>query len=481
MLLTLGVLTVATRLPVWTLLIGVASIFAVLGMVTGQMDASILSALPQRITGLLEHDLLQALPLYVLVGVLLQRLTLADALFSSLARLLRRTGTGQSLAALGVGLLIAPMNGSVASSSALLARLVGPRLNRLEAGATTAVVSVAATLGVVLPPSLVLILLGDTLMRAHTEAGYLPGYAQGSQRIINTQDVFHAALLPALGVLLAWGAVSWWQGRKLGQDADMQPLPWSRHAMALAAAASIVLLLAGVFTGHLFAVEAAATGGVLLVLLGLTTRALDRRDWQSVLQDTMALSGALFALLVGATTFSLVLRLWGTDRLIAQWILASSLPAPTTCALVLLAVALCAWMLDAFEMIFVVIPIVAPMLILKLGDAQQAAALLLLVLQLSFLLPPMGYAVLMARSQAGLSPVSLARLAHALAPYIIMQFLMIALVFARPALVHQFDAANMSITPANTMTEREIVEQMRQMAPAVEAAPAQPQQHRSSP
>ncbi len=227
MLLALGVLIVMTGLPVWALLIGVASAFAAITLLAGTLDVAILAALPARMVGLLEHDLLQALPLYVFIGVLLQRLTVADVLFSTLKRFFRRTGASGSLAALSVGTLIAPMNGSVASSSALLARLVAPRLGKMNAAGATALISVAATIGVVVPPSLVLILLGDAMLRAHTEASNLPGFVLGEQRIVNTQDVFNAALLPALCVLLLWTAVAWWQGRKFKVNEALAPVKWA--------------------------------------------------------------------------------------------------------------------------------------------------------------------------------------------------------------------------------------------------------------
>ena len=127
MLLALGILIVSTGLPVWALLIGVATAFSAIGLITGAIDVNLLTAAPTRVVGLLEHDLLQALPLYVLVGMLLQRLAVADAIFNTLARALRFTGAGVPLAALGTGALLAPMNGSVASSSALLSRVIAPR------------------------------------------------------------------------------------------------------------------------------------------------------------------------------------------------------------------------------------------------------------------------------------------------------------------------------------------------------------------
>jgi TRAP-type mannitol/chloroaromatic compound transport system permease large subunit len=149
----------------------------------------------------------------------------------------------------------------------------------------------------------------------------------------------------------------------------------------------------------------------------LVTRALSLSAWKAVLRDSLALSGTLFALLIGATSFSLVFRLFGTDIWLSQQLLQSPFPAPAVVCITLLLVVLCALVLDAFEMIFVIIPILAPVLVLRTGDAQQAAVLLLMMLQLSFLLPPMGYAVWMARAQRHPAPSSMALL-KALGPYL---------------------------------------------------------------
>ncbi len=471
MLLALAVLTVTTGMPVWTLLIGISSAFAMGGLVTGVIDLNVLSALPARLVGLLESDLLQALPLYVFVGLLLQRLAVADALFSVLVRRLSPMGGGHAMGALALGALVAPMNGSVASSAAMLTRLVAPRLKGLDTAKATALVSVAATIGVVVPPSLVLILLGDAMMRAHTEASNLPGFAGlagmalGQTRIINTQDVFHAALLPALAILLLWALVARWQSRAV--PVEVPATTRMQTTVATLAGAGIVLLLTGVFMGKLYAVEAAATGGMVLVVATLATRALSAPQWKDLLAETLALSGALMALLVGATVLSLVFRLLGTDRWIAQVLQASPLPTAVTAAGVLLMVAMCAWVLDAFEMIFVVIPIVAPPLIALLGDAQQAAVLLLLVLQLSFLIPPMGYAVMMARASSA-HAVSNHSLVRALVPYVLVQLALVATVFAAPWVVHQLDA---TAVPVVQDSDQDIERQMQEMsAPSLPAA-----------
>jgi TRAP-type mannitol/chloroaromatic compound transport system permease large subunit len=227
MILVLGILVLTSGIPVWALLVGVSTIFAMLGMATGAVDLPVLAALPSRVVGLLEHDLLQAMALYAFVGMLLQRVAVADAIFDTLSHLVRplvrRTPTADALAGLGVGTLLAPMNGSVASSSVLLGRLAGLRLQTQPAAPATALISVAATIGVVVPPSLVLIFLGDAMLRAHTEASNLPGYAQVGQRIVNTQDILHATLPPALLLLVLWLGVAWWQTRDATGNDSIAP------------------------------------------------------------------------------------------------------------------------------------------------------------------------------------------------------------------------------------------------------------------
>lgn len=482
MLAVLAVLIATTGLPVWALLLGVASAFAGLGVALGTFDAAVIGAVVPRTLNLLEHDLLQAMPLYVLIGVLLQRLPVADALFRGAARLLRPSGAGSALAALAVGTLVAPMNGSVASSASLLSRLVGPRLRGLPPAQAVSVLGAAATVGVVVPPSLVLLLLGDAMLRAHTEALNLAAAPAGSVRVVNTQDVLHAALLPATLVLLLWAVVVWWQARRATGEAA-EPMATREAVLAVATASAVVILLAGVFVGALLAVEAAATGGCLLVLLAVATRALSPAAWRAVLEDTLALSGALFALLVGATAFSLVLGVYGTGAWIARCVTASQAPGLVVALVLLAGVAACAWVLDAFELIFVIVPVIAPLLVLRLGDAQQSAVLLLLVLQASFLVPPLGYAVLIPRSRSGLPPVPTASLLRAVAPFLATQLIVAVAVLLFPALVHLLDAR--ATAPADTMrplSDREVEERMRAMSPpadggempATDIAPAAP-------
>jgi tripartite ATP-independent transporter DctM subunit len=435
MLLAVAVLMIGTGLPTWVLLIGVALAFALLGILTGAFSLALMTALPGRVIGLLESDVLQALPLFVLIGALLHHLPLADVLFKTGRQTLGRTGAGASLSGVALGALLAPMNGSAGASVSMLARTVHPQLTQrgLNAERSAALVCAAGTLGVVVPPSLVLILLGDAMLRAHTEAVNATGRAV---RIINTQDVFRGALIPAAMLLLLYALIAWQQNRS-ARDTTSDGASAITRVQWLAAGATVLLiggLLASVTLGYLYAVEAAATGCVVLCVASALTRTLTLTVAKAVLRDTMAITGALFALLLAATTFTLTLRAFGTDRWMTQ--LLSAMPGGTVelLTVALLGLALCAFVLDAFEMIFVVVPIVLPPLLMRAPDATWVAVLVLLILQLSFMVPPFGYAVMIVRKQ--LRPaLGSAALMRALWPYVAAQLLVLVCVLARPGLI----------------------------------------------
>src|SRR5205823_6406002 len=169
---------------------------------------------------LFENDLLQALPLYVMMGLLLDRLPVADALYRAGLSLLPRRPAAPLASGMALGALLGPMNGSVGASVLALSRVVAPRLAESGAPKPTqfAAVAVASTLGVVIPPSLVLILLGDAMLSAHTIVVTATGRAD---RVVNTQDVFHGALVPAGLFLTLCLVLAWIVGRRAPATARM--------------------------------------------------------------------------------------------------------------------------------------------------------------------------------------------------------------------------------------------------------------------
>ncbi len=469
--------------PTYAVLLGVCSAGAALGLALGSFDAALLGSLPARVIGLLEHDLLQALALYALVGALLQRLALADSLCGGLERLFARAAPGASaeLSGLALGALLAPMNGSVGASLMTLQHSAGRRwAQRGMAGArSAALVALGSTLGVIVPPSLVLLLLGDAMMRAHTE-GLNIARSQGlplagaDLRIVNTQDVLQAALLPGALVLGGWMLVAAWSGRgrdgtpaatRPAQPAQSAPPRWPAHERwaLLLVPCCIALLLGGVALGRLRAVEAAAAAALALLAWGAASRQLTLPLLRQVLDDAMALTGALFALLVAATSFSLLLRALGTDRLAASALLALQGRPLLALAAVLCLLLACAFVLDAFELIFLVVPIVMPPLLAQVADAAWVAALTLLVLQIGFLLPPAGYALVLARGQASPRPPLLA-IVQVLAPYLGWAAAVLLLVAAVPASTRWLRSAPPGAAAAAPASAEDVEKRMREMS-----------------
>jgi len=313
-----AVLTILTGLPAYSILLLGAVTGAATGLATGAIDVDILRGVTLRLQNLLENDLLQALPLFMLMGALLRRLPVTSALFRSGTKLFGGGKSAPVLSGFLLGALLGPMNGSVGASVLGLSRVVAPRLEAHGVPEPTraALVAVASTLGVVIPPSLVLILLGDAMMRAHTEAA---SKTAANVRIINTQDVFRGSLTPALIFFVLCLVLAWWNARREpARQAQALParLHWHEWAAALITVTFIVVLLAGVTIGYFYAVEAAAMGAFALFVFGVASGALKPAAISGMLRDAMAVSGALLALLAAATTFTLVADRFGTDRLL---------------------------------------------------------------------------------------------------------------------------------------------------------------------
>ena len=470
LLLLVGVGIISTGLPAAVVLIAVAAFGATFGVVTGAIDVAILGALPSRLINLFENDLLQALPLYVTMGLLLDRLPVADALYRAGNAILPRRPSAPLVSGMMLGALLGPMNGSVGASVLGLSRVVSPRLaaEGLPAPNRHAIVAVASTLGVLVPPSLVLILLSDAMLSAHTMAVTATGR---SDRVVNTQDIFHAALVPG-GIFLALClALSWIVGRSATRLPDRERLTAGQAWLAAVALASLIALLGGVAFGYFYAVEAAAMGAFALLAAGLATGRLRGAALNKLLADAIALTGALFALLLAATTFTLVLRLLGTADLVGKMV--SSIPGGdiAAVAVVLSVIGISAFVLDAFEIIFVIVPIVIPPLLIRIADARWVSVLVLLTLQSSFLLPPFGYALMMVRGVLK-EPVAFRPFLRALAPFLAAQWLLLLLVLLFPQLTHIGQSAgDRSRLPAAPLSDAEYARRLNEMIKLPEIDP----------
>ena len=253
LLVLVGVGIISTGLPAAVVLVAVATLGALVGVVTGAIEGSTLWALPSRLINLFENDLLQALPLYVTMGLLLDRLPVADALYRAGNAALPRSPSAPLVSGMMLGALLGPMNGSVGASVLGLSRVVSPRLaaEGIPAPSRHAIIAVASTLGVLVPPSLVLILLSDAMLSAHTVAVTATGR---TDRVVNTQDIFHAALVPGGIFLVLCLALSGIAGRTATRLPDRERLTAGQGWLAAVALVSLIVLLGGVAIGYFYAV-----------------------------------------------------------------------------------------------------------------------------------------------------------------------------------------------------------------------------------
>jgi len=450
-----------TGLPAAVVLVTVATLGAAIGLAGGAIEPATLGALPTRLINLFENDLLQALPLFVTMGLLLDRLPVADALYHAGAAILPRKPAAPLVSGMLLGALLGPMNGSVGASVLALSRVVSPRLaaEGIPAPTRHATIAVASTLGVLVPPSLVLILLSDAMLSAHTIAVTATGR---NDRVVNTGDIFHAALLPGGIFLMMCVALSWIAGRSAVKLPERERLSAGQGALAVVALAFLIVLLGGVTVGYFYAVEAAAMGAFVLLMAGLVTGRLGQAALTKMLNDAIALTGALFSLLLAATTFTMVLRLLGTADLVGSMV--SSIPGGDTVAVavVLALIGVSAFVLDAFEIIFVIVPIVIPPLLIRIADARWVAVLVLLTLQSSFLLPPFGYALMMVRGVLK-EPVAFRQLLRALMPFLAAQWLLLLVVLFFPELTHFGRTENSTPTPSAPMSDAEFNKRLQEM------------------
>ena len=256
---------------------------------------------------------------------------------------------------------------------------------------------------------------------------------------------------------------AWIAGRSAARLPDREPLTAGEGLLAAIALGLLLVLLGGVTIGYFYAVEAAAMGAFTLLVAGLATGRLRAEALSKVLSDAIALTGALFALLLAATTFTMVLRLLGTADAVGRMV--SSIPGGdvTAVAVVLALIGISAFVLDAFEIIFVIVPIVIPPLLIRVADARWVAVLVLLTLQASFLLPPFGYALMMVRGVLK-EPVAFRALLRALAPYLAAQWLLLAVVLLFPQLTHTGQsAADSTRAPAAPMSDAEFNKRLQEM------------------
>lgn len=426
--------------PVAFTLAGVALIFALAGVMTGIFDPSFLSAFPSRIFGIMSNETLIAVPVFVFMGVMLERSKLADQLLQALAQLMHRVPGGLGLAVMLVGALMAASTGIVGATVVTMGLLSLPTMlrNQYDPSIATGSICAAGTLGQIIPPSIVLILLADVLSNAYQQAQLSMGIF--SPETISVGELFAGALLPGLmlvGLYMLYLAVlaflkpSSMPPAEQVSDADVSLLTLLN--LLAGPLLLIVAVLGSILLGLATPTEAAAVGATGSMLLALKQRQLSMATLREVVYQSARVSAMVFMILIGASLFSLVFRGYGGDEYVQS--LLTNLPGGDAGALliVMLVLFLLGFILDFIEITYVVIPIVGPILLAMGINPVWLGVMIAINLQTSFLTPPFGFSLFYLR---GVAPpeIPTSAIYRGVVPFIVIQLLMLGLLTLWPDL-----------------------------------------------
>jgi tripartite ATP-independent transporter DctM subunit len=428
--------------PVAFTLAGVALIFAGIGVLTGTFDPSFLEAFPNRIYGMImTNETLIAVPVFVFMGVMLERSKLADQLLNSLAQIMRRVPGGLGISVMIVGTLMAASTGIVGATVVTMGLLSLPTMlrHRYQPEIATGTICAAGTLGQIIPPSIVLILLADVLSNAYQEAQL--DMQNFSPDTISVGELFAGALVPGLVLVSLYMiylvAVALIRPESMPVAKVEEEDRVSAFKLLGLMAGPLLLILAvlgSILKGIATPTEAAAVGAVGAMLLALIRGQLNITTLRATAYQSAKVSAMVFMILIGATLFSLVFRGFGGDEAVQS--LLTGLPGGVTFTIVvvMLAMFLLGFILDFIEITYVVVPIVGPVLLAMGVDPVWLGVMIAVNLQTSFLTPPFGFSLFYLR---GVTPDSVptSSIYKGVLPFIAIQLLMLGLLAAWPQIV----------------------------------------------
>ncbi|MFC1684538.1 TRAP transporter large permease subunit [Pseudomonadota bacterium] len=429
--------------PVAFSLAGTALAFAWIGSLTGHFDEVFLQALPNRLYGIMTNETLIAVPLFVFMGVMLERSRVAENLLDTMASLFGPLCGGLGISVTLVGMLLAASTGIVGATVVTMGLLSLPTMLRrnYDPGFAAGTICASGTLGQIIPPSIILVLLGDVLSSAYQQAQLDMGLF--SPDTVSVGDLFVGALIPGLllvglyllyqvGVaLLRPDAVPAIPAEERAQDAGrlgMRVLKVLVPPLLL-----IVAVLGSILGGLATPTEAASVGAVGSMLLALSQRQLNLATLGEVVRGTTRVTSMVFLIFIGAAVFSLVFRGFEGDELVTD--LLTDLPGGVFSAMLIVMVVmfLLGFILDFIEITFVVVPIVGPILLAMGLDPVWLGVMIAINLQTSFLTPPFGFALFYLRGVAP-ATVTTGQIYRGVAPFIVIQLLMLGLLAWQPGL-----------------------------------------------
>jgi tripartite ATP-independent transporter DctM subunit len=427
--------------PVAFTLAAVPLAFALVGAALDLFDLNLLSALPSRFFGVMSNEVLVAVPLFVFMGVMLERSRIAEQLLETMGLLFGRMRGGLGISVIGVGAVLAASTGIVGATVVTMGLLSLPSM--LKAGydpkLATGIICSSGTLGQIIPPSIVLVLLGDILQGANTQAQLAKG--NFAPEPVSVIDLFAGAFIPGLvlvALYVGWVLIkAWLQPGSCPAlvGAEGRPDDMTRRLITAVVPPALLILvvLGSILAGAAPPTESAAVGAVGAMALAAMQRQFDLTILREVMRSTLRISSMVFVILLGASVFSLVFRGFGGDDFVAA--ILKDMPGGAFGAMlaVMALMFLMGFFLDFIEIIFVVVPIVGPVLLQMDIHPVWFGVMIAINLQTSFLTPPFGFALFYLR---GVAPpeVTTMQIYRGIIPFVLIQILGLGIVAYWPGL-----------------------------------------------
>ena len=409
--------------PVAFTLGGVSIIF---GLLTFGFD--FFQLLPLRIWGIMNNYILLAVPLFIFMGVMFEKSGLAEELLETMALLFGKLRGGLAISVLIVGAMLAAATGIVGATVVTMGVLALPTMLKrgYDPKVATGIISASGTLGQIIPPSIVLVLLGSVLN-------------------ISIGDLFIAAIIP--GFILVFLFLIWLVIIALFKPKLAPAMPKSEldkfQGLAkfkkisisfIAPFILIVSVLGSIFAGIASPTEAAAIGALGATILTMVRGKFTIEKLKEVMKGTTTLTSMAFLILIGATAFGLVFRGMGGDRVLTNLILSSNLEAHHFLIIVMLIIFIAGFFIDFIEITFIIVPVVAPIFVHLNIDLLWVGILIAVNLQTSFLTPPFGFALFFLK---GVAPkeITTEHIYKGVFPYVIIQLIGLILIMLFPQIV----------------------------------------------
>ncbi|PVH28541.1 TRAP transporter large permease [Pararhodobacter oceanensis] len=426
--------------PVAFTLSGVAIGFAVFGWGFDIIDLALMNSVPSRIYGIMTNLVFVAIPLFVFMGVVLERSRIAEDLLLVLGALFGRMRGGLGLSVIFVGALMAASTGVVGASVVTMGLLSLPAMMRAgyDKKLAAGVICTSGTLGQIIPPSTVLILLADILQGANSQAQMAKG--NFAPEPISVVELFAGAFIPGLMLVGLYALymiyVAIFRGEKcpaLEPEEDAAHLGRRVLKALLAPLALIGAVLGSILMGLATATEAAAIGAIGAVLLAALQGKLNLKLMREAMHSTLMMSSMIFLILIGASLFSLVFRMYDGDQLVEAFL--HGMPGGVFSAMlfVMLVIFVLGFVLDFIEIMFLVLPIVAPIMLMFDISPIWFGIMIAVNLQTSFLTPPFGFSLFYLRSVAP-PEIKTTDIYRGVIPFVGLQMLGLALLAGFPAL-----------------------------------------------